>query len=158
MIVFLQSMSSPDKIAAARQKYLQLIDIKKQEINELEYKLRLLSEIESEIEEDTSAASQQNGIASKVPINKSYAKLGLTEAALDALIHLYRIHTKSITKAKVSKFMTDNGFIANGKNHLVSVDTALRRLAKRDMITSIKRGGKRIYVPKEEAQTKIPST
>ena len=143
-------MSTPDKIAAAKEKYTRLIAEKTAQIKDLETKLRLLSEIEDEIEIDTPFATidkpQQVGFG--LIDNPNYSKIGLTEAAYNALTELIRNHVKETTRTRVAKAMLDSGFKPRGKNFLISVDTALRRLVEAQKIDSTLKDGRRIYLVK----------
>ena|ERR1039457_3899472 len=137
-------MNIDDKLAIARKMYSGLIIQKNNEIKDLEAKIKFLNEIESEIKiqvpEDKTPLPGL-GITDSL----RYTKMGLTEAANDALVQLVRNHVKGTTKSEVAKYMIENGFKPNGKNYLISVDTALRRAVDSGRITSTLKDGRRIY-------------
>jgi hypothetical protein len=150
-------MSGSDKIALIRRKYLRLIADKEEEIEELKDKIELLAEIEKEIDSDTKTENHNANQLDLLGIeSQKYAKFTLTEAAYDSMIQIFRNYKKDSTRGTVSRYMIANGFSPKGKNFSISVDTALRRMAKSGRIKSELKDGKRLYVIKEEAHKKIP--
>jgi hypothetical protein len=79
---------------------------------------------------------------------KKYSKMGLSAAAFDAVHRLYEKQPDArIGRGTVARYMTDNGFIPKGKNFSVSVDVALRRLARSGKIDTNFKDNKRGYRP-----------
>jgi hypothetical protein len=133
------------KFSAAREKYSKQLFEKKAEIKALEDKLRLLAEIEGDIEKDTT--NQINTPSS----HSRYSSLGLTDAAIDAVMQMcLRLGvSQRVTKMQVVDYMIKQGFKSSGKNFPVSVDTALRRYVDRGVLITVKENGSRYYAPKE---------
>jgi len=129
----------PDRLKLLKNKYLSQITEREKELVSLREKIRLIDELESDAE-GLSVATAGNG-----GLKYSNGKYGLTDASLDAVM---TIGGDGVAAPKVAKYLKDNGFEAKGKNFVISVGTALKRLAKRGEIHSERREGSRLFTPK----------
>ena len=127
----------PDRLKLLKNRYLAQITERERELVALRDKLKLIDELETDAK-DISPVS--NGAL-------KYAdwKDGVIGAALDAV---NSIGGTGITTSQVAKHLKDNGFIAKGKNFLITVGIALNRLAEREKLRTEKRGSSRLFMPK----------
>lgn len=131
-----------DRLIALRNKYVAAVAAKEAELKSLREKLRVIDELDEELELGAPSPSSVNG--SSAALKYANGETPLTNAILETV---NENGTHGVSASKVAKLLIQNGFKPGGVNFVVTVGTTLRRLEKRGDIRTEKTGGDRLYRP-----------
>lgn len=128
-----------DRFDILRAAYRESINAKQSEIRQLQEKLKLLDELDADIQRLGDAQSP----------SAKYANWKLTKALFDAVQTIGG--NGGVAATELRKYIITNGYRHAGKNFDVAAVIALNRLAENEKISSEKINGKRLYMVKKTA-------